>query len=179
MRDGFVFNNISLEVSGPCVDTAAETWHGTGNKREKWASPHGRVELKRKEKKRLSASCLAAFPFNYVSTNRSTQFETKQMSSHYCFLLNQKVMWHWYYSGAAVTRFFCSSTWPRRATGGRPNLLHWITLTDRMIVDKQLDSMPAPPRPSPHLCTARRSCVDLPGALLDDNRASSLTFIVP
>lgn len=35
VRDRFVFNNISLQVSGPCVVTAAETWHGTGNKREK------------------------------------------------------------------------------------------------------------------------------------------------
>lgn len=48
-------------------------------------------------------------------------------------------------------------------------MLRHITLTDRLIVDKQLDSTAAAVAPD----------CDLLDALLDDNRASSLTFIAP
>lgn len=54
------------------------------------------------------------------------------------------------------------STWPRTKTGASVHLSRCITLTDRLIVDKQPDSMPAPPRPSPPCrLTVRRRRRDL------------------
>ncbi len=58
--------------------------------------------------------------------------------------------------------FLFSSTWLRTETGGWADLLRCITLTDRLIVDKQLDSMPAPPRSSPlRRLTVSPLCCDL------------------
>lgn len=46
--------------------------------------------------------------------------------------------------------FFPHSTWPWKETDTCTDLLCCITLTDRLIVEKQLDSMPTLPWPPPH-----------------------------
>lgn len=55
-------------------------------------------------------------------------------------------------SSHTVFIFFLPSTWPWTETGACADLWRCITLTDRLIVDKHLDSMPAPPRPAPLRC---------------------------
>lgn len=57
-----------------------------------------------------------------------------------CTFLSLLQLWHSF--------FFPPNTWPRTESGACADLLRCIPLTDRLIVDKQLNSMPAPPRPS-------------------------------
>lgn len=65
-------------------------------------------------------------------------------------------VWAGSWASSSSDTILFSSTRPQTETGGGADLLHCITLTDRLIVDKQLNSMPEPPRSPPlHRLTVR------------------------
>lgn len=79
----------------------------------------------------------------YINTVEKEKFFTMGTDSQYGMSLSEPP--------ATLAQFFLfsPSTWPWTETGVCADLLSCTSLTDRLIVDKQLDSMPEPPRPSP------------------------------